>query len=99
MKETRVSMSENPMSSRCSAITQWFLHAEASPNYMGINKKSEQMRLWIPQGQSTILCIFKTSVYTEPNTLMGSQWGFIKLDRDPACVKITGGSTTNYFLT
>lgn len=39
MKETRVSGSENPVSSSCSAITQCFLHAGASPSYyVGISK-------------------------------------------------------------
>ncbi|KAF5910749.1 hypothetical protein HPG69_004838 [Diceros bicornis minor] len=41
MKEIRVSVSENPMSSSCSAITQCLLHPGASPSYyMGISQKS-----------------------------------------------------------
>lgn len=67
MKETRFSVSENPMSSICLAITQCSLHSGVSPSYyVGVSKESwSKETLNSSTAEDCTLHFFEPLVYTK----------------------------------
>lgn len=99
MKETRVSVSENPMSSSCLAITQWLLHVEATSDYMGISGKAQRKCDFEFLEGRGLSCAFLKLQCTQSLCTYYRHSINVYQAGPRSYVKSTGRLTTSYFLT